>query len=53
MAAPTTEVPTTDESPTTRELLAEIGSREPGHHHERPVEAARGERRFVRWLLVV
>jgi hypothetical protein len=36
--------------PTNRELLAEIGSREP--HADRPVELQRRERRFVRWLLV-
>jgi hypothetical protein len=38
-----------DRGTTTRDLLAEVASREP--HAPRPAELERSERRFVRWLL--
>lgn len=42
---------TKDPAPTTRDLLAEVASREP--HEPRPKELERNERRFVRWLLSI
>lgn len=41
--------PGADSAPTTRDLLAEVASREP--HSPRPPELERHERSFVRWLL--
>jgi hypothetical protein len=43
-------VPTNERAPTTRDLLAEVASREP--HAPRPAQLERRERRFVRWLLL-
>jgi hypothetical protein len=46
-----TVLPTQAPAPTTRDLLAEIASREP--HEPRPKELDRRERRYVRWSLTI